>query len=446
MTHLRTIGWRIARSLGFIPAVAVLIALLLATALVEVDVASQASLADRWPRLFGAGPDGARGMLTAIASSMITVAGVVFSVTLVALSLASSQYSPRVLRTFTSDRPTQLVLAVFVGIYVYCLVVLRTVRGGDGTEFVPGIAVAGGLVLAVIGIGCLVYFIHHLSETVQAAAIVTRIATATLATVERVFPEELSDDAPQAPVEEAEALSGEWLTLPAAQTGYVIQVSIDGLLAVSRHNRRVVQMHAGIGDFIIKGQPLAAISGRTPIERDQQDRVAASYAIDSERTIEQDPAYGIQQLVDIARKALSPAMNDASTAVSCVDRLTQILVTLARRKDQPACHREGGELRVIARRPTFESLVHPVYYPLYEDARAQHSVTMRLLWSLEQVSASTSDDERRRLLAREVQRLWGYVEQEHARSPERDIAIARAAGLYASLSAHSPEPRGATGS
>jgi uncharacterized membrane protein len=138
-------------------------------------------------------------------------------------------------------------------------------------------------------------------------------------------------------------------------------------------------------------------------------------------------------------------MNDASTAVLCIDRLTQILVTVARRKDPPPYQREGGELRVIARGPTFETLVHPVYLPLYKDAREQHSVTMRLLWSLEQVSAATCDEGRRRLLAREVQRLSGYVEQAHARSPERDIALAGAAGLYASLSAAVPEAQGAMG-
>jgi uncharacterized membrane protein len=217
------------------------------------------------------------------------------------------------------------------------------------------------------------------------------------------------------------------------------------LLAVSRSIRRAVHMHAGIGDFVIEGQALAALGGSAPIERDQQKAIAASYALDSERTIEQDPAYGMQQLVDIARKALSPAMNDASTAVLCIDRLTQILVTLARRKGRPANQREGGELRVITRGPTFETLVHAVYLPLYKDARDQHSVTMRLLWSLEQVNAATCDDGRRRLLAREVQRLSGCVEKEHARSPERDIALARAAGLYASLSAAVPEPQGAMG-
>src|SRR5690606_28160873 len=139
---------------------------------------------------------------TSIATSMITVAGVVFSVTIVALSLTASQYSPRVLRTFTSDRPTQLVLGVFVSIFVYCLVVLRTIRGGDDNGFVPSLAVMGGLCLSLVGIAFLVYFIHHLATSIQAASIVSRVVGATLAAIDELFPENLG-----APADEEEAES-----------------------------------------------------------------------------------------------------------------------------------------------------------------------------------------------------------------------------------------------
>ena len=132
MSRLRALWWRVSASLWFVPGMMVLGATLLAVLLVDLDDTFQLELAERWPRLFGAGAEGAREMLSAIAGSMITVAGVVFSVTLVALSLASQQYSPRVLRSFMADRPTQAVLGVFVGVFAYCLVVLRTIRGGGG--------------------------------------------------------------------------------------------------------------------------------------------------------------------------------------------------------------------------------------------------------------------------------------------------------------------------
>lgn len=135
----------------------------LAALIISIDANVKLSFVDNWPLLFGSGAEGARGLLSAVASSMITVAGVVFSITIVALSLTSSQYTSRVLRNFMRDRVNQTVLGVFVGIFAYCLVVLRTIRGGDEGAFVPSLAVLGGLLLAFVGIGFLIYFIHHIA-------------------------------------------------------------------------------------------------------------------------------------------------------------------------------------------------------------------------------------------------------------------------------------------
>ncbi|MGE5864799.1 MAG: DUF2254 family protein, partial [Rhizobacter sp.] len=138
MKRLRLIWLRLLGSLWFVPTLVTAGCMSLAVGLVEAGTWVEIDLARDWPLLFGAGANAARSMLSAIATSMITVAGVVFSVTIVALSLASSQYSPRVLRNFMGDRPTQLVLGVFVGIFAYCLVVLRTIRSMDeGDGFMP---------------------------------------------------------------------------------------------------------------------------------------------------------------------------------------------------------------------------------------------------------------------------------------------------------------------
>jgi len=157
-------------SFWFVPAVIVLGAVGLAAAVIGVDANVKLRFVEAWPLLFGAGAAGSRGLLTAVASSMITVAGVVFSITIVALSLTSSQYTSRVLRNFMRDRINQVVLGVFVGIFAYCLVVLRTIRGGDEGAFVPSFAVLGGLLLAFVGIGFLIYFIHHIALSIQASS------------------------------------------------------------------------------------------------------------------------------------------------------------------------------------------------------------------------------------------------------------------------------------
>ncbi|MFO7655231.1 MAG: DUF2254 family protein, partial [Candidatus Krumholzibacteriia bacterium] len=144
-------------SLWFIPALMMGGAVLLAFALIAVDQRLGGSATQRWPLLFGAGADGSRGVLSAIAGSMITVAGVTFSITVVALSLTASQYSSRVLRNFMRDRANQTVLGVFVAVFTYCLIVLRAIRGGDRDIFVPDLSVLVGVVLALIAIGFLIY-------------------------------------------------------------------------------------------------------------------------------------------------------------------------------------------------------------------------------------------------------------------------------------------------
>ncbi|HET9529933.1 MAG TPA: DUF2254 family protein, partial [Blastocatellia bacterium] len=154
------------------PSLMLLGAVLLALIFIEIDSAlSQSSLA-RYPRLFGVNAEGARSILSSVASSMITVAGVIFSITIVALSLASSQYTSRVLRNFMKNRGNQIALGVFVSIFVYCLVVLRTIRGGE-ESFVPSLSVLFAIVLGLVGIGFLIYFIHHVATMIQASEMIS---------------------------------------------------------------------------------------------------------------------------------------------------------------------------------------------------------------------------------------------------------------------------------
>ena len=173
------------------PSLIVAVSIVLAVALIEVDSSGSDRWLARWPRLFGAGAEGARGMLSTIAGSMMTVVGVTFSMTLVTLALASSQYTSRILRNFMRDRVTQVVLGIFAGIFTYCLIVLRTIRSGDEGGFVPSLAVSFAVVLAIGGIGALIFFIHHIASSIQASSIIASVANETMAAVDRLFPGKL---------------------------------------------------------------------------------------------------------------------------------------------------------------------------------------------------------------------------------------------------------------
>lgn len=399
---MRALWARLTGSLWFVPTTAVILAIVLAIAMVEVDGMLNVDLGARWPRLFGAAPDGARGMLTAIAGSTITVAGVVFSVTIVALSLAASQYSPRVLRTFTSDRATQVVLGVFVSVFAYCLVVLRTIRDHEATSFVPAMAVLGGLILALVSIGFFVYFIHHLAESIQAAAILSRISAATVRAIDQLFPDELGDSPNESDGNIDVDESAASLIVPARKTGYICTVDGDGLIRFACDHDRIVRMGAAIGDFVIEGQPLVLLEGNARLSDREQKTLNAKFYFGVARTIQQDVSYGVQQIVDMGCKALSPGINDASTALLCIDRLSELLVRIARRRISTPLRYAEQKLRVVARGPTFESLVELSYRNLRNNSRGQVPVLIHLVASIAQVAMATANKSRRDVLVAEL--------------------------------------------
>jgi uncharacterized membrane protein len=422
---LHTFWLRISGSLWFVPGVMVLAAFALALGLVEADERHGLDLAGKWPRVFGADAGGSRELLSALASSMITVAGVVFSVTIVALSLAASAYSPRVLRTFMADRPTQLVLGVFVGVFAYCLVVLRSIHGGD-EGFVPRLAVAAAILLALVAIGFLVFFIHHLASAIQAATILDRITAATLRAIDELFPQDLG-----APAEEAVTLppaleAGGWTPLCARRAGYIVSVDSERLLAFAREQERVVRMEQGIGDFVVRGAVLASLAGRGAADEKMEAALDKCYSLSLLRTIEQDAAFGIQEIVDIGVKGLSPGINDPTTAIMCIDRLTEILARIARRRIATPLRSEDGELRVIAVGPTFASLVGLCYDALRNEARGNTHVLMRLVWSLEQVYGAVGDPGRLRTLDAHARSIAECARRTVPGPQEREAIVQRA--------------------
>ena len=188
MNKLKQLWSNLRSSFWFMPSLIVVVSIVFAVVLIEADSAGSDRWLARWPRLFGAGAEGARGMMSTIAGSMMTVVGVTFSMILVVLALASSQYTSRILRNFMRSRVTQVVLGIFAGIFTYCLIVLRTIRGGDEGAFVPSLAVFFGFVLALGGVGALMFFIHHIASSIQASSIIASVAQETIAAIDRLFP------------------------------------------------------------------------------------------------------------------------------------------------------------------------------------------------------------------------------------------------------------------
>lgn len=369
-------------SLWFVPTLIVITAAVLAYIMLELDGIVGGEALARFPRFFGAGAEGSRQLLASIASSTITVTGVVFSITIVALSLAAAQYSPRVLRHFMGDRTNQLVLGVFVGVYVYCLMVLRTVRGGD-ESFVPGISILFALLLALVGIGFLIFFIHHIALSIQVSHISSRLAEEAIHALKAAYPEPggkaRDDDVTDVP--------SVWQPVPSAETGYVQQVDVDRLVRCALACGRVLRMEKRVGDFVIGGHPLVSISGEGEPSRKLTGQVQGAYAINAYRDISQDPDFGVQQLVDIALKALSPGVNDVGTARNVLNYVTAILCELAMRDtaevERVICE---GRLAFIKRNRTFEEIFDAAVGPVRRHAVDNAEMVLHVLRALGEVA------------------------------------------------------------
>lgn len=393
MNHLKKFWLDLNSSLWFLPAVIVAVSIALAVLLVELDKHIGGNWISGYPRLFGVEPAGSRDMLSAIAGSMITVAGIVFSIVIVALSLASTQYTPRILRNFMRDQINQTVLGAFVGIFTYCIVVLRTIRGGDDEQvFVPSIGVFTGILLALVGIGFLIYFIHHIAVSIQASSIIAAVYDETIEVVEEIFPHRIGENAPAEEIERLEdfAENADWRVVNAAETGYIQNIDIGNLLRLTSEEDFIFRMEHGVGEFVVAGSPLASVAEKQPntqvnLDEKTVKEINALYAIDNFRTIDQDAAFGIRQIVDILMKALSPGINDTTTAVISIDYLTAICAHLAAH-EFPSCFRfQNGRLHVVTKSPSFEDLVDLAFNQTRQNATNNVAIILRILHALEQI-------------------------------------------------------------
>jgi uncharacterized membrane protein len=317
----------LVESLGFLPAVIVIAFAAAAIGAVEIDEAVDAPAV-----VFQGDADAARTLLSVIAGSLITVAGLVFSMTLVVLQLASSQFSPRVLRTFFGDRLTQATIGTYVGTFVFALLVLRSVGGSqDGADFVPRISITVVSSLGVLAVVLLIVFLHHVSQLIQVSHVMRAIGRETLEEIDRSHPDEYSgpcDDAAAAELLDwwrSRAPGSVWPEDP----GFVERVDLKDLVGdLAAVDQLALLVRPG--DFVSVETPLAEVWPAEAADRCAA-AIRAAVRVGPERSLDQDLDFGLRQLTDTAVRAMSPAMNDPTTAVTCVGYVRSALTALSRR-------------------------------------------------------------------------------------------------------------------
>jgi uncharacterized membrane protein len=330
-------------------------------------------------------------ILATIAGSMMTTVAVVFSVLIMALSLASLQFSPRILTSFMGDGPTQNTLGIFMGTFVYSLLVLRTVQGGSA-PFVPAASVSVGMVLAVAALAGLVFFIHHIAHAIHANHIIDRIARETLEVIDDEFPVTVgrADSHPEdtglpPPIPDAA------VAIEAMASGYVQLCNRERLLELAREHELTIYQERGVGEFVVEGNPLLSIVSGRPVTEEIRAVCVACFDLGETRTLQQDFQFGIRQIVDMALKAISPAINDPSTANTCLDHLARILSHLARRRILPVEMRDHqtGRVLMVRRAATFRGSIDLAFNQLRQYGRTDMAVSLRMVRALTEIALAT---------------------------------------------------------
>jgi uncharacterized membrane protein len=371
---------------------------------------------DRLDFTFDGDAGAARGVLETVAGSLITVAGLTFSLTVVVLVLVSGQFTPRSVPAFLADRVNQVTAGTFIGLFVYCLLVLRTVRDADETGFggfVPKLSVTVAVALAVLAIALLLFFIHHLGSSIQASSIVRRIGVDTLAAVENM---------PGDPDAGLPAPPGEPGLVRPTRAGYVRHVAL-GEIADRVGKDTIVRLPAPVGAFVTEEDVLAEVWPSSDAEH-AAGPIRRRVAIGPERDLPQDVMYGVRQLAEIAMKALSPGVNDPATAESAIGYLRAILERLVRRP----LPREVRRGNVAASLHIFDDYVEGAFEQVGRYATADPNVVVTLLDALARIadaSRRAGREERTAPLRRIAERI-GAPALEDART-ERDRELIRSA-------------------
>ncbi len=360
------------------------------------------------PLLLSGGPDAARTILSTVVGSMITVVATVFSLTIVALQLASARYSPRLLRNFTENRGIQFVLGAYIGTFAYALLTLRAVRrSSDGGAYVPHISASVAAVLAFGCVGLLVYLIHHVASVIQASSILQEAHRRTIQSMSHL--RDLGTSRRGTSAAAWEEPQEDPFVIRASRSGYVQHVNLEAVAdALSVSGRRVLaELPFGPGSFVSAGMPLARVWAPCGLEEGSVEELHLSFYFGRERSFRQDFAFGIRQLVDVGLRGISPAVNDPTTTMQALDRIEAILVALGSKElPEPVrlMERDGGSVMLKVGFYGFDDVVGLAFDELRRSCFAgeQVSVLERLVEVARRTMEANGLPQRRRALWREV--------------------------------------------
>jgi uncharacterized membrane protein len=438
-------AWRreaLRTNLWLVPTVEIIVALLLFASTYALDRAAYDGTLTLPAFVNSGSADAARGILTAIAAAVITVVTLVFSITIVTLTLASTQFGPRMLRNFIRDRITQFTLGSFVATFVYSILVLVSISPGGHGDFVPHLSITVCLALVVADVGVLVVFIDHIAKSIQLPRVIASIAGDLSRAIEAESGRQANgaQKAGSSLAEVTVRLDQESGVVVAPSTGYLQFVRLDTLISISSASHAVIRLLHRPGHFVVAGEPLAQVwpaAAAPGVAR----ALGGAHATGPHRTLTQDLSFAVDQLVEIAIRALSPAVNDTFTALACIDWLGDGMCKIADDWHPVSVHRDSsGHVRVILVTVEFRRLVERAHDKIRQASRSMPAVMIRQLDGLAKVMTHTDSQAQRDVLLEQAQMILCASEESVPEAADRaDVRrryeLVRAAGNTAAQTA-----------
>jgi uncharacterized membrane protein len=413
-------SWRweeLRTTLWVVPSLILVLSVLLFVVTFEVDVAAfhRDFILPTWIRTGSAGAE--RQVLIAIAAAVLTVVGVVFSVTILALTLASQQFGPRMMRNFVRDIGNQITLGVFVGTFVYAVLALGSVDS-IARNFVPHLSTSIAEALLLVDLGVLIYFIHHIAKSIQLPEVIAGIADDLMSSIDAEFPEEIGAPGPEPGQEHTGKTVPELLRLideqgaivPSQVSGYIQYVGYSQLISIATRTDSIVRLEHRPGHFLATGRPLAMVFPRAAAPEVGR-ALRKAHVTGPHRTLVQDPVFAIDQLVEIAIRALSTAVNDTFTALTCIDWLAAGLGRVSGRLLDEGVYRDAnGRVRLIESDPSYARMVNRSFDKIRQGAGGMPAVLIRLIDSLGSITLDTTSSEQRAVLRRQADMVLRLAE------------------------------------
>ena len=417
-------AWRreaLRTNLWLVPTVEIVLAVALFAGTYALDRAAYRGELHLPSLVISGSADAARQILTAIAAAVVTVVTLVFSITILTLTLASTQFGPRMLRNFIRDWITQVTLGSFVATFIYAILALVSISPGGHGEFVPHLSITVTMALVVWDVGALVVFIDHIAKSIQLQQVIGSIARDLSHAIEadiglpRAAALKGGPSLSELPVR----LDQDSGVLRATTSGYLQFVRMDRLIAIASRHHAVIRLLHRPGHFLVVGEPLADVwpSAAAPaVAR----ALGGAHATGSHRTLTQDLSFAVDQLVEIAIRALSPAVNDTFTALACIDWLGDGLCKIADRWQPTAVQRDrAGNVRVITITVGFRRLVERAHDKIRQASRAMPAVMIRQLDGLAKIAAYTTSEEQRQVLLEQAAMILRASEESVPEAADR---------------------------